>query len=280
MKKAKLNRSEKVKKECLTILFLKDDDIDLWPWNFGHELSSASIKNRVKNAISNAEFEKVNCDDQFARESHSVVIPFNIAIREINNITLTASGKGSLSSKKRKNDESSSTDNDSDSDNDSNIKSDKENRKKGNNNDAICDASQSKSDRLRCIVLVTNINQLSLLYTFQNYKRIKRGRKPDFTLVSRELDGIPKFEYLIGEIMKDSHDLICKHFYKKYGSHKCQELDLWLVKILDIPVKKNTNVEEYNEYLNRLMIKNPKKNNSNEKVLISSLPPTARTPPR
>ncbi|KAF0410420.1 hypothetical protein F8M41_008283 [Gigaspora margarita] len=384
MKKTKLNRSEKIKKECLKILSLKDDDIDLWPWKFGRELSSTSIQNRVKNAISNAEFEEVDCDDPICSsiidtayphpwlkssfseiewseladvskcglnsdnfsqtisknnmkeinnhfshlrktkeyeanndnnegtwESHSVTIPFNIAIREINNIRLTAPEKSSLSSKKRKNDEISSTDNDSDSDIDSNNKSDKENRK----------------------------------------KRIKRGRgKPDFTLVSREFDDIPRFEYLIGEVagppfsatekknttdrrklykmMKDSHDMICKHFYKKYGNHKCQELDLWsletvgflitglkmrifvldqpgfgiyrirLVKILDIPVKKNTNVEEYNDYLNRLMyainesqklIKNfndcfkdqeSKKNNSNEKFLISSLPPTARTPPR
>ncbi|CAG8833906.1 37892_t:CDS:2, partial [Gigaspora margarita] len=53
----------KIKKECLKILSLKDDDIDLWPWNFGRELSSASIQNRVKNAISNGEFEEVDCDD-------------------------------------------------------------------------------------------------------------------------------------------------------------------------------------------------------------------------
>ncbi|CAG8770192.1 23836_t:CDS:2, partial [Gigaspora rosea] len=83
-----------------------DDNIDLWPWNFGRELSSASIQNRVKNAISNGEFEKVNCDDPICSriveyetsndnnegtwELHSVTIPFNIAIREINNIKLTA----------------------------------------------------------------------------------------------------------------------------------------------------------------------------------------------
>ncbi|RIB18831.1 hypothetical protein C2G38_2183541 [Gigaspora rosea] len=66
MKKAKLNRSEKVKKECLTILFLKDDDIDLWPWNFGCELSSASIQNRVKNA---ANLRKSIATTQFAQES-------------------------------------------------------------------------------------------------------------------------------------------------------------------------------------------------------------------